>query len=107
MAAEANKTLIGAFVVGAAGLAVAAVILFGSGNLYRDAQAYVLFFSGSVKGLSIGAPVQMKGVQVGTVSSIQLLFDREDVTLFNRVDIKITPDSILMVEAFEDCTDGK
>jgi len=74
---KANKTLIGAFVVGAVALLIIAVMVFGSGSLFKQSDKYVLFFDGSVKGLSEGAPVIFRGVKVGNVSSIGLLYDED------------------------------
>ena len=73
MSKRANPTLIGAFVVGAVILAVAAIVLLSSGQLFKDTSQYVLYFEGSVKGLSIGSPVTFRGVNIGTVTNIQLV----------------------------------
>jgi len=70
MSRRANPTLIGAFVVGAAALAVAAVLTFGSGRLFETRLPYVMYFDSSVFGLDIGAPVIFQGVQVGSVTKI-------------------------------------
>jgi paraquat-inducible protein B len=48
MSKPANKTLIGAFVVGAVVLTVAAIVLFGSGRFFKDVNRWVAFFPGSV-----------------------------------------------------------
>ncbi len=72
---KANKTLIGAFVVGAVVLLIIAVTVFGSGVLFKQSDKYVLFFDGSVKGLSEGAPVIFRGVKIGNVSKIGLLYN--------------------------------
>ena len=72
MSKQANKTLIGAFVVGAVALAVAGVAIFGSGRLFTEVRKYVLYFDGSIKGLNIGAPVIFKGVKIGSVTDIRV-----------------------------------
>jgi len=36
---------------------------------------FLLYFNGSVRGLSAGAPVEFRGIQVGTVASVTLEFD--------------------------------
>jgi paraquat-inducible protein B len=67
---RANPKAIGAFVLGALALAILAVILLGSGQLFRTTRQYVLFFRGDVNGLRIGAPVKFKGVEIGSVTQI-------------------------------------
>ena len=69
---RASPTLIGVFVVGAMALALAGLIIFGSGKIFRRTEQFVAIFSGSVNGLSVGAPVKFRGVQVGSVTSILL-----------------------------------
>lgn len=69
---RANPALVGAFVLGALILTVVGLTIFASGKLFRRADAYVAVFSGSVNGLSVGAPVKFRGVQVGSVSEILL-----------------------------------
>jgi paraquat-inducible protein B len=77
MIRKVNKTMIGAFVIGALALLLIAVVVFGSGALFRQSDRYVLFFNGSVKGLSVGAPVIFRGVKVGNVDSINLIYDEQ------------------------------
>ena len=67
-----SPTLIGAFVVGALSLLVIAVIALGSGRLFRQTRQFVLYFDNSVNGLRIGAPVKVKGVEIGSVKDIRL-----------------------------------
>lgn len=91
MAKEANKTLIGAFVFGAILLTVVAILLLGGGQLFREQLPAVAYFDGSVKGLGVGAKVQMKGVTVGEVQSVRLLFHPKNLTFINRVFIIANP----------------
>ena len=74
---KANKIKIGAFVVGSIILLVAGILVFGSGALFKQSHKYIVFFDGSVKGLSVGAPVNFRGVKIGNVSSIDLAYDEE------------------------------
>jgi paraquat-inducible protein B len=72
MSKRPSAAMIGAFVLGAIGLAVLAVVLFGSGRLFRETVPFVLSFSGSVNGLNVGAPVKFKGVEIGSVTDVRL-----------------------------------
>lgn len=72
MGRKANPTLIGAFVVGAIALAVIGVLVLGSGQMFKRTVKFVCFFTGAVDGLSVGAPVKFKGVEIGSVVDIRL-----------------------------------
>ena len=80
MAKQANKTLIGAFVVGAVILAVVGVMIFASGQFLAEKTYYVLYFEGNMGGLDIGAPVNFRGVKIGSVINILVRFESDDVT---------------------------
>lgn len=80
MSVKANKAVIGLFVMGAIGLAVAGVVLFGSGKFFSPTKRYVMYFEGSVKGLSVGAPVVLRGVKIGSVADIILQGNLRDMT---------------------------
>lgn len=72
MSKSANKTLIGAFTVGAVCLVLLAVAVFGSGMLFKKTAQFVLLFDKSISGLSVGSPVVFQGVPVGRVVAIHL-----------------------------------
>ena len=74
-----SPTAVGAFVVGAIVLMVIGIVTFGSGRFFRDSYEFVLFFDSSVNGLKIGAPVKVKGVEIGTVNNILLVLKEEPV----------------------------
>jgi len=86
---KANKIKIGAFVVGAVVLLVVGILVFGSGALFRQSDKYVVFFDGSVKGLSVGAPVNFRGVKIGNVTGIDLIYDKETKSVLIPVVIDI------------------
>ncbi len=92
MSKQASKTTIGAFVVGAIALAVAGVLIFGSGKFLRDLETYVMYFEGSVKGLNVGAPVIFRGVKIGSVLDIVLQYNPEDLTVYIPVIIEVERD---------------
>ncbi len=76
MSTKVSPTVIGAFVIGAVALIVIAILLLGSGRLFRQTRDFVLYFDNSVNGLRVGAPVKFKGVEVGTVKDIRLQLEK-------------------------------
>ena len=92
MSKKASTTAIGAFVVGAFALVLAGLLIFGSGKFFKETKKFVLFFEGSVQGLSKGAPVAFKGVRIGSVTDIKILFDTQDMALKIPVFIVIEAD---------------
>ncbi len=97
MSKQASKTLIGAFVLGALGLVVAGLVVFGSGKLFRKTEKAVMYFEGSVQGLQIGAPVVFRGVQVGHVTNIVMEFNAKDLTALIPVYVEIYPHKIVPI----------
>ena len=72
-----SPAMIGAFVLGAVALIVIAILVFGSGRLFRQTREFVLYFDNSVNGLRIGAPVKIKGVEIGSVKDIRLQLEKD------------------------------
>lgn len=86
---KANKTLIGVFVVGAVALLIIAIIVFGSGMFLKQSDKYVLFFDGSIKGLSEGAPVIFRGVKIGNVNDIGLMYNEKEKSVLISVVVDV------------------
>jgi len=101
MSKPANKTLIGAFVIGAVALLVIAVLIFGSGKILKKTFHAVVFFEGSIKGLNEGAPVIFKGVKVGSVTDIRLFYDAAADALRIPVIIELEPEKIERTDVVE------
>lgn len=87
MSKPVSKSLIGGFVLGALALVVAGVVILGSGRIFSERNEGVLYFDGSVKGLSIGSPVMFRGVKIGSVTRISFRFD--PVTLKTQIPVFI------------------
>lgn len=95
MSKQANKTVIGAFVVGAIALVVVGLLIFGSGKFLSKRLTYVMFFEGSVKGLQVGSPVTFRGVKIGEVTDIGLRFNPADMSVRIPVYVEINPDKFM------------
>jgi len=59
-----GPALVGGFVLGGFGFVVLGILFFGGGALATRSSRAVVFFEGSVGGLSAGAPVTFRGLQV-------------------------------------------
>jgi paraquat-inducible protein B len=57
----------------------------------RDPHAYLLIFKQSVRGLTVGAPVEMNGIQIGEVTDIQAQFDAKTAIFSVPVTISVDP----------------
>jgi paraquat-inducible protein B len=78
---HANPALIGGFILGAMALAVAGILIFGSGKFFSDTIQAVMYFDGAVQGLQVGAAVNFRGVRVGSVKTIKLQFNQKSFEL--------------------------
>jgi|SRR5210317_892255 len=91
MSNKANPTVIGAFVLGAIGLVIVGLVIFGSGKLFKKTEVHVLYFKGSVKGLTLGSPVSFRGVPIGQVSAIRMIINSETLDIDIPVLVDIDP----------------
>lgn len=56
---------------------------------------YVLHFSGSVRGLSLGAPVEFRGIKIGEVIDINMEFNAQSNEIMIPVTIEFVPESMV------------
>ena len=75
MARKANPAIIGTFTLGALAVGIVGLIVFGSGRFFVQHTRAVAYFAGDIQGLTVGAPVDVRGVQVGTVTKISIRLD--------------------------------
>jgi paraquat-inducible protein B len=66
-------------------------------KVYLDKKRFLLFFEGSVRGLSVGAPVLLRGIELGQVLDIQLELDVEAFKFQVPVLIEIEPQRIRLI----------
>ena len=98
MSKQANPTLIGSFVLGGAALLLAAVLIIASDSWFSDRLRYVIYFDGSISGLSVGSSVLFRGVPVGYVTDVEVLADYENMTFSVPVYVDINRDVIKRVD---------
>ncbi len=93
MSKKANPTIVGSFVLVAIALTIAAIIALGNIKLKDDRFRGVAFFTGSLYGLDLGAPVTFRGVTIGRVSEIRINYDKKqnNYIIPVYVDIEQTP----------------
>lgn len=98
MSKSGNPFLVGLFVIGAAVLAVLAVLFFGTGTFLARPPTSIMYFEGNVNGLRVGAPVTLRGVQVGEVTSVKLLAREDDLSFLVPVVVKFDGVSLERLE---------
>jgi paraquat-inducible protein B len=97
MSKPANKKVIGIFVLGAIALLIGALVVFGSGKIFKKTVPVVFYFGGSVKGLNIGSAVMIRGVQVGSVTNVILQFNPKDLSLRIPVYADFDPEKVARI----------
>jgi paraquat-inducible protein B len=97
MGKPASNTLIGVFIAGAIVLAVAAVVIFGSGRFFTKTFLNVMYFHNSVKGLNVGSPVLFRGVRIGSVKNIELRYDGKDLSFLISVLAEFDPRKMVYI----------
>lgn len=61
---------------------------------YVSKLRYVLHFEDSVRGLTVGAPVEFKGIKVGSVTDVRLEYDEKAASFRIPVQVEIEPERI-------------
>jgi paraquat-inducible protein B len=97
MIQRSNPRVIGGFVLIALGVLVATILVFGSGRVLKKYVRAVIYFQGAVSGLREGAPVDFRGVQIGTVQEISVKWDVQSRQLSIPVVIEIDPSRIKVI----------
>lgn len=94
MSEKPHTVAIGAFVTGALLIAVTMIIFVLGTGFGSERSKVVMVFEGSVKGLTLGAPIALRGVQVGQVTDIELILDTETVDLIMLVEAEIRGENV-------------
>ncbi|MEZ5863953.1 MAG: MlaD family protein [Geminicoccaceae bacterium] len=97
MSSKASPRVIGAFVLGGMALLAVGIVVFGGAQWFQHRTSVVSFFPGSIAGLRVGASVNFRGVSVGQVTDIKVLFDQESVQARIPVVFDMDPNRIIEV----------
>ena len=101
MSEKPHTVAIGAFIVGALLIAIVTIIfILGSG--FGQADKIVMVFNGSVKGLNVGAPVALRGVQVGQVTDIEVILDADTLEILMLVEADFREEAIQRIGSTTD-----
>ncbi len=84
---------IGAFLLSGIALLAGGLLLLGRDNWFSKPSDYVVYFTGALDGLDVGADVTYRGVKVGTVREIRLSYDRKLKDVVIPVVLRINPDA--------------
>ncbi len=76
MKANSRYFRVGLFVLLAAAVGTAAVAALGAGEYFREKVPFETYVDESVQGLDVGAPVKIRGVQVGNLETIDFVRNR-------------------------------
>ena len=93
MSDKPHTVAIGAFVIGATLIALV-TLLFLLGSGFGKRENVVMVFDGSVKGLNVGAPMTLRGVQVGQVTGIELILDSTKANVIMLVEADLNAKNI-------------
>lgn len=94
MSENSHSVAIGAFILGALLIAVTTIIFIVGSGIGSGHERVVMVFDGSVKGLSVGAPVALRGVQIGQVTNINLILDGDNDELIMLVEADLDADNV-------------
>lgn len=62
---------------------------------YANKLYYVLYFEDSIRGLTLGSPVEMRGITIGKVVDIRMDLDPDSITLSTPVLVEIEPERFI------------
>jgi phospholipid/cholesterol/gamma-HCH transport system substrate-binding protein len=75
-----RPSVVGAFILGALGLGIFAILFFGGMRWFTKNSELVVFFSESLAGLDVGAPVTFNGARIGSVKSLTIRVSPETLS---------------------------
>jgi len=92
MSQSKKPFLIGVFIFAGIVLFAAGLIILARDNVFSKPVEYVVYFTGALDGLDVGADVTYRGVKVGSVQDIRLSYDGKLQDVIMPVVIRISTD---------------
>ncbi|CAA0124916.1 Paraquat-inducible protein B [BD1-7 clade bacterium] len=89
MTSAKTNLRVGTFVIVGVFVFIAMLMIISGGKFFQHNQRYMLIFDGSVQGLKIGAPVAIKGVQIGEVLNITAKMNPKTLSVVTLVPIEV------------------
>jgi paraquat-inducible protein B len=91
-----SPAAVGGFVLGAIALAVGGLLLLSQARLFGGTDRFVVFFDETVRGLGVGSRVSYRGVDIGSVTSVQAIFQPADGRVIVPVLIDLRKDALVI-----------
>ncbi len=98
--ASARLAAVGFFVLIGVVLAFATVVVFGRLDLFRSTRAAEIVFDRSVGRLGVGSPVTFRGVRVGAVTSVAIVFDPKTREAHIPVKIRLEESKVVLPRGY-------
>lgn len=89
-----QSLFVGGFVLLALALTVAGILWIGGSGLFTRHAPAVIYLTGNVSGLNVGAPVTFRGVPVGRVERISIEVPKETLDALVEVRLSLRPDAV-------------
>ena len=89
-----HPALLGAFVIGALLIALAAIFALGGPAFFEKKLDCIAYFEDNISGLDVGAPVEYQGVKIGSVTDVRLECDLSTLQFARPVRFRLDTRSI-------------
>ena len=93
-----NPRAIGLFVLGGIVLAVLGLIVFGGSRYFSHGDSFVIYFDELLKGLRRGAPVTFRGVDIGQVTEIRAIYEKDTGAVRVPVTVELRPGALTLTD---------
>ena len=101
MSESRKPLLIGSFLLSGLFLLVVGTLLLSRDSWFSQPSEYVVYFTGALDGLDVGADVTYRGVKVGSVREIRLSYDRNIKDVVMPVILRIDPRQATSKRSFD------